>query len=542
LALLWVLPWSAAWGADAPASPQEKKEQAAPDKADLLLELLVKKGVLTAEDAAELRQQVEAMEAAAPPPPPPAPPVVKPPFRLNVSGLSDVWLHTQHDFFFGERKMPGAERDNNYVTQKVRLNVDVGNDDVKAVTRFDLAEGWWGEDADPLGTAFRGKGTFYDLHVDRAYLDFRLPDSQSRAQMGKLYWDLGNQIVLDSNFYGIRAQIPLKRKDTLSLGWAKIREGLPADPAGLGDDGPNADANLWLAQYQRPLRPDLSLNVYGFYYHDDSAIQGNPYLPYGLDYRLARFQPQVARLITLGANVRGHLGPWRVNGELDLLSGDDNVQNAEIDENGIVDVNNGDLSGYNLYLSADRPSGQGELGFTLGIGSGDGNPTGGRGNVNKLKTMGYFYLTEVWEDSVMPDEEGISPQGLGAPNVRGYRELDNTTILQVRYRQPLSVGKRQATALTSLSYLRATEPVPAWSVGDPDGDGVKETVVDLGRRSRDLGWELDFRVDLPLQPNLSTSLRLGYFQPGRAAQYLLNGHASDDEPAWEIKQETVFRF
>ncbi|NIX57622.1 MAG: hypothetical protein GWN14_17295, partial [candidate division Zixibacteria bacterium] len=55
-----------------------------------------------------------------------------------------------------------------------------------------------------------------------------------------------------------------------------------------------------------------------------------------------------------------------------------------------------------------------------GRGSGDDDVTGGDGNVNKLRTSGFFYITEIWEDSIMPDEEGITPQGLGAPNVRGY--------------------------------------------------------------------------------------------------------------------------
>ena len=51
----------------------------------------------------------------------------------------------------------------------------------------------------------------------------------------------------------------------------------------------------------------------------------------------------------------------------------------------------------------------------FGRGSGDEDYGSGEGNINRLKTMGFFYLTEVWEDSIMPDEEGITPQGLGAP-------------------------------------------------------------------------------------------------------------------------------
>ncbi|MDZ7764377.1 MAG: hypothetical protein U5K00_08100 [Melioribacteraceae bacterium] len=57
------------------------------------------------------------------------------------------------------------------------------------------------------------------------------------------------------------------------------------------------------------------------------------------------------------------------------------------------------------------------LGLTAGMGSGDDDPTGGEGNVNKLRTSGFFYLTEVWEDSIMPTKEGITPQGSRARTI-----------------------------------------------------------------------------------------------------------------------------
>ena len=74
------------------------------------------------------------------------------------------------------------------------------------------------------------------------------------------------------------------------------------------------------------------------------------------------------------------------------------------------------------------------MGATFGMGSGDDDVTGGQGNLNKIQTMGSFPLTNVWEDSVMPDVGGISPQGLGSPVSRGYREFENTTAVQGRVR------------------------------------------------------------------------------------------------------------
>ncbi|MDZ7767532.1 MAG: hypothetical protein U5K00_24465 [Melioribacteraceae bacterium] len=119
------------------------------------------------------------------------------------------------------------------------------------------------------------------------------------------------------------------------------------------------------------------------------------------------------------------------------------------------------------------------LGLTAGMGSGDDDPTGGEGNVNKLRTSGFFYLTEVWEDSIMPDEEGITPQGLGAPNIRAYRELENTTAIQAN---ALFKITPKWNFFTSFTYLKATQPIYAWTAAGPD----------LTKSADDIGMEIRF--------------------------------------------------
>lgn len=192
------------------------------------------------------------------------------------------------------------------------------------------------------------------------------------------------------------------------------------------------------------------------------------------------------------------------------------------------DINNGDLYGYNFYLKAALP-GKFTPGVIFGLGSGDKDPTSGKGNINKLRTAGFFYITEIWEDSVMPDEEGITPQGLGAPNVRGYRELENTTLAQVNGTYKISA---KASVFGSYTYLRATEPIYAWTAAGPN--------LTLG--SKDLGQEIDGRLDFAFQENLTGSLRGGIFFPGKGAQYLINGASTWGDPAVELRTMLELKF
>ncbi|HFE63335.1 MAG TPA: hypothetical protein ENK14_02825, partial [Caldithrix sp.] len=197
----------------------------------------------------------------------------------------------------------------------------------------------------------------------------------------------------------------------------------------------------------------------------------------------------------------------------------------------MLDKNDGDLSGYNLYLKANYAAADKlDVGAVFGMGSGDDDLTGGKGNVNKLRTSGFFYITEVWEDSIMPDEEGITPQGLGAPNVRGYRELENTTIFQVN--GTLKPCKK-LSAFLSYSYIKATQPIYEWKDMAPNMNGNSAT---------DLGQEIDFRINYKMFKEFALILRGGYFMPGDAAGYLIVGNNKDLDPAWEAKAIVLYKF
>ncbi|MCP4660076.1 MAG: hypothetical protein GY856_32135, partial [bacterium] len=92
----------------------------------------------------------------------------------------------------------------------------------------------------------------------------------------------------------------------------------------------------------------------------------------------------------------------------------------------------------------------------------------------------------------------------------------------------------------SASVMKATEALHPWS--DANGNGVIEP-GELGTQSSsNLGEEFDFRIDWQLMPNLTWTLRGGYFFTGAAAGYLINGTDAYLEDAWELRTTVRFGF
>lgn len=470
----------------------------------------------------------------------------KPKTEFKFNGVYTAWGQYQNDFLLGK-----ADYEDHYIVQMLRLNFAFNyTENIKAVTRFDMGQGWWGVDnQEPsyLGNsgAFDGKDTKYYLHVDHAYLWFKVPSLSSAFTVGRFNWSLGNKLVLDNNYDGISADVKVGEATSLKLGWTKASEGVngisdleksAVDPKGSYDA---RDANLFLASLTTKLG-STNLEFYGAYYSDASVSDSTAYLVDGLYYNRPRFTPQVTSLAVLGVAGSSKFDAITLSYEANYLMGKDDINNTKfagkLNTSRVAidplkyDINNGDLSGYNIYAKMDYAvSPDVTLGVAAGMGSGDDDPTKGEGNVNKISTAGFFFLTEMWEDSIMPDEEGITPQGLGAPNVRAYRELENTTALQVNALFKLSpVWKLYG----SFTYLMATQPVFAWTAAGPN----------LTKSADDLGWEVDLKTDYNIFSNLVFTYRIGYFKPGTAAMYLINGTDAFDKSPWEMKAEITFMF
>ncbi len=286
---------------------------------------------------------------------------------------------------------------------------------------------------------------------------------------------------------------------------------------------------------------NLKYDVFGLYYSDQSTKDKTSYVPDHLQFFKTRFSPQITSLTAFGVAGTYKMNGLTVNGEFNYLTGKDDINKNNVDSlghNGVMwDINDGNLSGYNLYLKGSyAASDKLKIGGIFGMGSGDDDLTKGAGNVNKLRTSGFFYITEIWEDSIMPDEEGITPQGLGAPNVRAYREIENTTIVQVNADYKLFP---KFSTFLSFSYIMATQPIANFAkTGAPDPANGDAT---------DIGSEIDFKFTYKMYDELALIFRGGYFMPGDAASYLIGAWdgvnmKTYSDPAYELKGMVLYKF
>ncbi|HJN44875.1 MAG: hypothetical protein QF786_13395 [Vicinamibacterales bacterium] len=470
---------------------------------------------------------------------------------LDVSGFYSFTGYSQNRFFLGKVKdsptVSGLSDRDNYAVQIFRLNTEFARDEnLKAVLRTDLAQSIWGLDNNPRDAELRGgfsnlfnrKDTNFAVHLDWAYVDYTNPEWDANFRLGRMKYVLGSMLVLDQDSDGFQIA-KTWGPDQLTFSWAKMSEGADSlsDQDAIGPGGLSTeDATLYLANYVHG-EDNWTVNPFFAYYRDDGADGGKAYVPNGLQYFRARFAPQLSEVAAFGVAADGTSGTWTFRGEVDYLTGSDDIANTDSGALEVADVNNGDLHGYNVFGEAKTVLGPGTLGFIFGLGSGDDDPMSGDGNINKIRTNGFFFVNEIWEDSIMPDEEGITPQGLGSPGSRGYREFENSTLFQVNYAWNIN---EELTYIASGTYVQATEPIFAWS--DGDGSGTIDP-SELGPESSDdLGSELDMRLTWNLDRGLTWVFRGGIFWPGDGAGYLINGTAAHDSAAYELRTDIRFSF
>lgn len=356
--------------------------------------------------------------------------------EFKINGVYTAWAQSQHSFLLTEDAY-----DMNYIVQMLRFNIQgIANENVKFVTRFDIAQGWWGVDNSMrtvgnipnrgASALFDFKETNYLFHVDQAYVDFSFPHLPVTMQIGRQWYGMGHKLMVDNNYDGIQLGIG----KSIKVGWAKVSEGADNNSDSFDADAnvDNRDADLYSACFKGKAG-ELGYSAFGFYYNDAGVEDGKAYIHDDLQFFKTRFSPQVTQLTAVGLSANYKAGKIDMEGEFDFLTGKDDIANTSYagSKPDSYDINDGTLSGFNLYAKATYAASDALcVGGVFGLGSGDDDLTSGAGNVNKLRTSGFFYITEIWEDSIMPDEEGITPQGLGAPNVRAYRELENSTIVQ----------------------------------------------------------------------------------------------------------------
>ncbi|MCA9754845.1 MAG: alginate export family protein [Candidatus Eisenbacteria bacterium] len=456
--------------------------------------------------------------------------------RLTVRGEYVVETFSQKNFHLGDGPIGETSSDYDaFWAQNLLLRPRfIVSDNLNVNLSVDVAQGVWGFDGESDAGVYPVNPSLSGTRVDWAYLAYRHAGTATRWYVGRQPFTLGHGLVLETDAAGVQVYRDLSRIGSLGLGVAKIYESggfsdrinETPDSTRVGRDG--RDADLFFAELAMG-DESLSLRPFFVYYVDRSGGDGDLVYPDQLPYLEARFQPGITRATAFGLSFALRRGLISVEGEYDNLRGVDRLGDANFGPDEIHDVNNGDLTGANLYLRGALGGARGELGVILAQGSGDEDPRTGEGNITRIATDGGFFITEVWEDSVMPDR-GYYPGGLGSPLVRGYRELENTKIVQgfASFRPTPNLR-----LFASVSMIRASEALREWS--DANGNGVLEVDEFGPGTSTELGSELDVRIEWAVDRRLQLELAAGRFLPRVASSYLLYGHDQAQEAANEIR-------
>jgi hypothetical protein len=444
----------------------------------------------------------------------------------------------------GQVESGGSTEADNFWSQNLLLQPRlILADNLNVNVKMDVAQGVWGFDGN-VETSLDGAvpRSFYDtsdaltaVDIDWAYLAYHHRGTGTRWYLGLQEFVLGHRLVLDQDAPGLQIYKGLDSfGGTLALGYAKESESGSLSDENLTNRpdqrvGPDRrDADLLYVAWEST-SPRFAVNPFFASYRDRSNADSTTLVPDGLPYLDARFRPNVTSATVFGVAVAARLGGLHVDLEFDRLRGADRVRNSDSGRLEELDVNNGDLTGSNLYLRAALAFSAFDVGGIYAQGSGDADPFSGEGNINRIRTDGRFFITEVWEDALMPDQ-GIHPDGMGSPDVRAYRELENTKIMQgflaVRPRPNLQV-------FASVSLIRASQPIRAWS--DSNGNGAISAEEMTGVISDQLGSEFDARIDWQLEQKLTVALRGGMFLPREAASLLLYGVGNRQESARELR-------
>ncbi len=460
--------------------------------------------------------------------------------RLTIRGEFTIESFSQQNFFLGGGGTHGVSTDDDgYWAQNLLLQPRfILSDNLNINLSVDVAQGVWGFDTPAAAGQINPYTTGNSLtavQLDWAYLAYRHVPSSTRWYLGRQEFRVGKGLVLDTDASGIQIYRDFPGlSSAFGLGVAKIFEAggfsdannlIDEDGARAGTDG--RDADVFLAEWAME-GSSVSLSPYFLMYMDRSGGDGSTVRPDGLA-PTARFQPHVTRANAIGIEASLRAGVVALDVEFDSIKGVDRVANTEFGPGEIWDKNNGDLSGSNMYLRGAIETSRFEIGGIFAQGSGDDDPRSGEGNLNRIHTDGRFYITEVWEDSTVPPI-GFHPEGLGSPLSRGYRELENTRIMQGFLAFHVRPNLR---VFGSASLIRAVRDLRGFS--DENGDGVlsdDEFGTDL---TRELGSEFDWRVDWD-HGDFETSLSGGLFLPRVGAGYVMYGRSDGvQEKAMEMK-------
>jgi len=375
-----------------------------------------------------------------------------------------------------------------------RIDINVKADNAKAKLSLWNDHDVWGTNAkhNPdnstnetnAGTAGAGAST---ANIREAWIDVMIPDTPVGVKAGHQLAQIGNGWFLRENYGGVDAWIVYGTMGKVTIAASDVK---------LNDNGGNTantnanDVDLYTVQVITKMG-DNGINVNLSMLKDDAGIYLTPQTATNGVYGSAQAGTggtglnQKGRLYNLGLNFDGKVGPATLKVEADV-------------QQGSVDTATGNthvgITGNQVVVQGSMPMDKLTLNATAARGSGNVADQGGKlTQFNALMDIGQHY-TLLYEYRIK-GATGFTNTG-----------FSNTTALSVggmfQVATSVAVG-------ADLWFLRATEATNINLTSAAAGSTA-------GNNSRDLGMELDAKVNWKLTKEVSWNWQAGYFKPGSA--------------------------
>lgn len=427
-------------------------------------------------------------------------------FQFALSGKYKGQINSRNNFNLDNPRQQWKYDNQTFFDQRYSLQVDASYDALLARLTFDKGNftAAWKEDSE--GTLERW-GQFQTLNaplVRELFLQYTGP---LMVRIGRQSWDVGQRIVLEGPTDGVRLRYSLGQlpwgQTSMSAGYMAIAGGwssYAAFNATGGRQGGNRQEVFSASNKLHALYADLDIRA-------SRALRLQPYLLKLLDRGgpgdadlnpdkdfNAATTPRDGNFDPLWSGIAASLDheQWKFEGEAVWLTGD-YTATRKLRANALV------LKGARDF---GRVGSVGKLsaGLQLGRGSGLGTSDPDSGTMRNFNAL--FMCRERNKFG------NIFSEDIRA----GYYFFDSNlaNISYLRFDTTLELGRglRLTPSFTKLWTTREVfagrGPVLDWSLGRATSTA----------RTRDVGWEADLAVAMPIHKHLDGFLSLGYFRPG----------------------------
>jgi hypothetical protein len=376
---------------------------------------------------------------------------------------------------------------------RIRIDVNAKAGDVKGKLQLnsDFSHSWGTNTQNNTFETYTGPGT--SLGFREAWVNFNLPGIPVNVTAGHQLLTLGNGWFFRSMHFGSDAWVIANQTgpNTLAFVNVKVAEGVAANE----DD---VDAYVLLDVFK------LS----------DTVTVGAD-LTKVMDRRAAAFGAgEEASLYNLGLNLNAKFGIVGIKAQADMQAGE--IKNANFVT---VPLPSGDakFKGNQVVVQGNIGLDPVTVNFIVGRGTGE--------KVNETDVNQYVNFLDVDPHyTFLYEYKTVTATGLKNTG------MANTTVLGAGVS---AAATKSLTVAADFYLLKATQAVAINGATDFLGNDAT---------SRDLGMEVDVKVNWKLYDNLAWNWTLGMFKPGDAYDTMVNGVATGADDVTGIQGVLAFKF